>query len=286
MVSSLKQSPLSVPIHKQNMMCDFRMCQNITNLNNARFESQDENHEQTILEREMDKLSIHEKKKLHRGIMGDSVTSSTILQRWSGDGLAEGPVFLKLKIAELDNHIHTRIASKQGGRSYEAYQMAVAQDEDYVNRPEFKVTFLRATRYNTKKATTKILWYFDMKLELFGPTVMGRDICWDDLCSEARVYMESGVLQLLPKRDKFGRKIIFWSDTFGPKVLTPGEVLGMVSNVCRTFSQQGIIPFLIIPICDDACRSRLGCIFYLALEIMMMRLGGRRGMLNFDGEST
>ena len=224
MATPQRESPLSVPLHQQ--MCDFRRCGTTTN-NHGRSDSFDENHEQTILEREMEKLSIHEKTKLHRGIMGDSVTATTILQRWSGEGLAEGPVFLKLKLAELDHYIQTRISSQQGGRSYEAYQMAVAQNEHYVNRPEFKITFLRATRYDTKKATTKILWYFDLKLELFGPSVVGRDICWDDLSPEAKVYMNRGDLQLLPKRDKFGRKIIFWSDSFGPKVLTPGEVLGM-----------------------------------------------------------
>jgi len=227
------QSPLSVPIPGQNIMCNFQKCGMQTADNTAdpesKIESNKQTNEQTILERAMAKLSIHEKTNLQRGIMGDSVTSSTILQRWSGEGLAEGPVFLKLKFAELEDHIQKRIASKQGGRSYEAYQMARAQDEQWINRPEFKITFLRATHYDTKKATTKILWYFDVKLELFGAKALGRDIFWDDLSPEGKDYLERGDMQLLPQRDKFGRKIVMWSDTYGSKVLTHGEVFGVVS---------------------------------------------------------
>jgi len=98
-MSNQQSSSLSVPIRIQNCSCDFPKCGNNTVKKNTTAGGHDELQQQDVIQREMEKLSINEKNHVQRRIMGDSTTASTILERWSGEGLAEGPEFLNLKFA-------------------------------------------------------------------------------------------------------------------------------------------------------------------------------------------
>ena len=229
-------SPLSVPIPDPNH-CFIESRKDSSTTRKAEKEETTTSYEETILRNEMNKLSLSEKENIRKGVVwGNSPTSSTILERWDKlscqeyHGLAEGPVFLRLKFAELENHLKLGITN-HGGQNAVAYQMAISQNKDYVESPLFRIGFLRTERYDTKKAAQRIIRFFHQKLQLFGPTALTRDVCWEDLGMEGQNYLQRGAFQLLPKRDLSGRRVVFYGDVHGNSMeVTPIMLLGFVSS--------------------------------------------------------
>jgi hypothetical protein len=121
-----------------------------------------------------------------------------------------------------------RSSSKPG---FVAYKIACKQDKDYVDNPDFKIGFLRAESYDAEKAAHRLLRHFGEKLELFGREKLTRDIYWEDLGDDGRSYLELGGLQLLPRRDRDGRLVVFFGEVMkGGKI--EGMLHGIVSCTC------------------------------------------------------
>jgi len=72
-----------------------------------------------------------------------------------------------------------------------------------VEEKEFRLSFLRAERYDVEKAATRILDYFEEKRKLFGVDKLTSKIKIKDLDAVTRDCMESGQVQLLPGRDRY-----------------------------------------------------------------------------------
>lgn len=184
--------------------------------------------ESLMYHREMEKLDPNEQKEAEMTVLGYSATAIGILNRLSKGpdnaenhfgGLPEHPRFLSLKFGELDVQIkkiegfEVDVSSRSGRRKrdpdFEAYKLAREQDPKFIDHPLFKISFLRADRYNARKAAKRLLRYLREKLELFGRDKLTRDIFLDDLGAGGKKYLECNGLQVLPKRDNAGRKIVF-----------------------------------------------------------------------------
>jgi len=61
-------------------------------------------------------------------------------------------------------------------RSKEAYELAKAQDVDFVTKHDFRMMFVRACDYDPALTATMIVNHFEKKRELFGEKVLGREI--------------------------------------------------------------------------------------------------------------
>jgi hypothetical protein len=77
-----------------------------------------------------------------------------------------------------------------------------------VEQREFRLSFLRAERYDIEKAAIRFIDYFEEKRRLFGVDNLTTKIKLKDLDSETKDCLESGQIQLLPGRDRAGRAVI------------------------------------------------------------------------------
>jgi len=77
-----------------------------------------------------------------------------------------------------------------------------------VEQREFRLSFLRAERYDIEKAATRVIDYFEEKRRLFGVDNLTTKIKLKDLDAESKDCLESGQMQLLPERDRAGRAVI------------------------------------------------------------------------------
>jgi len=77
-----------------------------------------------------------------------------------------------------------------------------------VEQREFRLSFLRAERYDTKKAATRFIEYFEERRRLFGVDNLTTKIKLKDLDVETKYCVESGHIQVLPGRDRAGRSVI------------------------------------------------------------------------------
>jgi hypothetical protein len=89
-----------------------------------------------------------------------------------------------------------------------AYDLARSMDSKYVENAKFRLQFLRADGMDPARAAGRFVRHFQSKLELFGMSLLARDITQDDLDEETLAALYDGTGQTLPVRDRAGRLIL------------------------------------------------------------------------------
>jgi hypothetical protein len=179
-------------------------------------------YEADVLQRELQSLSMKEVNSSEQAVLGHDDKERIILNRAKGnnpDQLLEEPAFVSLKFRELDSEIETieflvdRFGFNLKNPGFEAYKAARAQNKAYVDNPDFKIGFLRADRYDPKRAAARMMIYFAEKKDLFGEEKLTKDICLEDLGPKGRKYLGIGGFQVLTKRDTAGRLTVCFADS-------------------------------------------------------------------------
>jgi hypothetical protein len=88
-----------------------------------------------------------------------------------------------------------------------AYRRAVQTNPYFVQWK--RLIFLRAEQYQPQEAATRMLKYFTMKLELWGPDKFCRKIRLDDLSPDDLYALQQGISSISPYKDTAGRTIVF-----------------------------------------------------------------------------
>lgn len=123
------------------------------------------------------------------------------------DVVHETPDLVSNRLAELEREL-SEILEKT------AYDLAACQDPNYVRSRVLRLKFLRAERFDAYKAAKRLVRFFDEKLALFGQTCLDRELLLSDLDQEDRTCLESGLMTLLPVRDRAGRYVMTWMPAF------------------------------------------------------------------------
>ena len=95
-----------------------------------------------------------------------------------------------------------------------AAAVEAAASQSYVHDPNFILMFLRCVRFNVADAAKRFVKFFEQKLMLFGTEKLARDIWWSDLSDDDQSALQSGYVQILSKRDRAGRAIVW----FNPRI--------------------------------------------------------------------
>lgn len=119
--------------------------------------------------------------------------------------------------ADEDVDGHGTVQTRRQHHPSCAYERALAMlDQDIVTPSaaqidirshEFKLSFLRAERFQPKAAAERMLRYFAEKERLFGADFLTRDVRMKDLDNESLECLECGRIQL-PAKDIQGRAIM------------------------------------------------------------------------------
>ena len=147
-----------------------------------------------LLAKELNELSLREREQVYYDIHGVS------------DVVEETEELISTKLAQLDKEL-SKIAQEPQAA---AYYLAVSQNSGYVEDPRFRIKFLRAELLDPQRAAQRIVRYFREKQALFGSEKLAEDIALSDLDAEDLKCFESGLLQVLPLRDRAGRAVLCW----------------------------------------------------------------------------
>ena len=112
----------------------------------------------------------------------------------------ETPEMLGRALAKMESEINM-IPSKIAFDKSQQYQ------NTYVNDADFRLKFLRSELFEEKKAASRMVKYLDMVSELFGDFALRRQIQMSDFTREEMQVFRVGHQQLLPYRDRSGRRI-------------------------------------------------------------------------------
>jgi hypothetical protein len=166
-----------------------------------------------LLAKEMAVMSVQERELSLNDIHGVS------------DVIHEEPGFVRAKAEEMEIEV-----SKLTNKGKEAYMQAEAQNKEYVTCDKFRLKFLRAEMFDARLAAGRMVRFFDEKKKLFGPDKLTKEIKLCDLDKDDQKFLERGIAQILPQRDRAGRCIMTWM----PPMMIRGEsdsIEGMNSRV-------------------------------------------------------
>ncbi|KAL3931911.1 MAG: hypothetical protein SGBAC_011090 [Bacillariaceae sp.] len=118
-----------------------------------------------------------------------------------GEELTETPEILQKSLAEFDIAIqHEKNTT---------YDIAIAQNRNYVEDPAFRLKFLRANMHDANKAVRQMMSFLEKKAEYFGIEKVARDITLEELTIEDRRSMLSGIYHIPEDRDRTGRVVVY-----------------------------------------------------------------------------
>ncbi len=89
-----------------------------------------------------------------------------------------------------------------------AYLQSQQLPSTYINGDEFRLRFLRLTLFDVVKAAQRMVRFIDVAVIFFGDAVLERPVRLQDLSKKEVQLLRSGKHQLMPFRDRSGRRII------------------------------------------------------------------------------
>jgi hypothetical protein len=145
-----------------------------------------------ILEESLNQLSLDDRDKTSREVNGELCMSPV-----------ETPELIEASLAKLDSSLDAIPFKKKV-----AYLQSQEFIHTYINDPDFRLRFLRAELFNEREAAVRLVKYCDYVLELFGSFALERHIKLSDFSKKEIKWMQMGYVQLMPYRDKSGRRVI------------------------------------------------------------------------------
>lgn len=103
------------------------------------------------------------------------------------------------------------IITKMDPSTRAACDIAQRQDPRLLKEPKFVLRFLRAAMYEPDDCAKRLVSYFEVKRHLFGTKKLCKRVTLDDLDEDDIRCLDSGIMQILPARDRAGRAIFFWN---------------------------------------------------------------------------
>lgn len=155
----------------------------------------------SLLAKEFLSLSFHDRNAISEEIHG----VSCLIPK-------ESPELISESLKKLEHEIILISASDKAmyELSQELYGTKNSSQEggSYVNDVDFRLKFLRLKLFDAAEAARKLVNFLDVVVELFGKYALQRPIRLKDFPEDEMQIIRAGNLQLLPFRDRSGRRII------------------------------------------------------------------------------
>lgn len=94
-----------------------------------------------------------------------------------------------------------------------AFLQALEQCPQHAQNDQFTLSFLRADAFDAKRASSRLVQYWEEKLKLFGPLKTFRPLTINDLEPQDLATLRDGGLRILPGKDSAGRGLLYCDAT-------------------------------------------------------------------------
>jgi hypothetical protein len=92
--------------------------------------------------------------------------------------------------------------------AYNKAQETMTSNHSYLLDKDIKLRFLRSELFDPSKSALRYTKYLDLLFEIYGECALQRPIRIEDFNHEELSFFKSGLYQLLPFRDRCGRRIL------------------------------------------------------------------------------
>mmetsp|Transcript_10957 Transcript_10957/g.19680 ORF Transcript_10957/g.19680 Transcript_10957/m.19680 type:complete len:550 (-) Transcript_10957:1047-2696(-) len=157
-----------------------------------------------LLAQELNQMSFQEREGIHEEIHGVHTLA-----------VEETPEFVSQKLYLLEQTLNAavtndrKVAPRMSNINKTAYLEALRLNSQYVRDDQnFRLPFLRAELFDHTKAAIRMLKYLDLIYDLHGSEALLRPMRLSDFSPVDFKMMKEGVFQVLPGRDRTGRRIM------------------------------------------------------------------------------
>ena len=134
-------------------------------------------------------------------------------------GVAQYPPeeYSKEKLQESLTLLSEALASIKDKPAYDEAQRIASEDgtPTFVNDEAFRLKFLRTEQFRPQKAAERMVMHLCLLYRYLGSVGLKRPIRMSDLDEQSLTTMKAGSFQLLPCRDRSGRRIAVRIGPFG-----------------------------------------------------------------------
>jgi hypothetical protein len=137
--------------------------------------------------------------------------------------VVETPELIRDAIQNFEIVLQQKYTSNPDHPDLKGYHMARQNQWAYATCPSnenLRIRFIRTVRYDIEKAVDRFCYHLTYRLFLFGPDSLQRPLEVDDLRYDAKTgrrepttraykYFKTGSIQVLPGRDRAGRRVVF-----------------------------------------------------------------------------
>jgi hypothetical protein len=158
-----------------------------------------------MLGREMNMLSFQQRNDIQEEIHGVRTGAREETPEMIQEGLRQiVEQLLRMPASEKVAYLRAQELARQQQR-----------EPNYTDKPEFYLRFLRTALWNAKKASKRLVMFLELLLELFGEYALQRPIQMADFTDAELKDIKCGQVQLLPFRDRSGRRVLAFVSNMG-----------------------------------------------------------------------
>lgn len=221
--------------HVEDLMKDVRITDHVKDIIKDDETARDQNFVDDLMSKEMLKLSVKDRNDIQEEIHGVKCLA-----------VEETPELIEKSLKELTEEINHKIPNAQkraylkslepvndnsknashsssntngpicvssspkvvGNNHSENNHISSHFPSSYIHGRDFRLRFLRCDLFDIQKAARRLVTYLDMLVELFGDYALRRPICLSDFTKEELRHFRKGMIQILPYRDRTGRRIL------------------------------------------------------------------------------
>lgn len=156
--------------------------------------------------KELYELSVEDRETINDELHGASVSNMCANR---DDELLERADFCYLNSFQNEIDTKIRLEDKQ------SYIDGIGMGSAYITSSEFRLRFLRAERYDVGQAVIRYCKCLDFLVEIFGKYALLRPLLIKDLSRKEMKFLREGYIQVLPSRDRLGRRIVAQLGDYG-----------------------------------------------------------------------
>jgi hypothetical protein len=173
--------------------------------------------------KELYELRVEDRETINDELHGASVPRmhASPEERWT-----EQQYLLYLNQFQIEIDTKILLADKK------SYLKGIELGSSYIMSPEYRLKFLRAERYDVEKAAIRYCKCLDFLLEFFGKDALLRPLTMSHLTKNEKKFLRDGYCQVLPTRDRLGRRILAQLGSYGGTEYTEMEKFRVCTYLC------------------------------------------------------
>ena len=175
---------------------------NHNNNENNNNNNNNENNNETMFSKALLNLSFQDRNQIEEEMHG--VSCMAIIETKESIELSLYLFEIELELLEKEH----KIAYQKAIHLITNIDDPLALSSSFILSKEMKLRFLRTELFDVSKSAIRYTKYIDLLYELYGDIALQRPIRIDNLNRVELSYLKSGQYQLLPYRDRSGRRIL------------------------------------------------------------------------------